>query len=604
MSTTRTIVGLDFGTYSIKAVWLEKRADGVSVQKTEELQVPPETQDPIRFIQPWLEKHGLQKTLSSAAIPGTQTVFQPVVLPAEDPRSVTEAADNEVASFSEMAGETMKYGVSSMSLEDGARLLQIALVRPNVVESGLRGGTAFSLRLCDLVPSPVAVFNGAVSNAVDSERPTLFVSMGHQTTDLAIGSSQGLLFARSFAIGGKAFTDAIARAKGVSDLQAERIKKTEGNLAEGTPWAEVLRSVATLWCSQIRSALSVYRGQFQNPKIHPTRIVFLGGGVQLEGFQAYATETLAMVSEPTSMGLRISPVPPVFATAYGLALSGAGIGVSGISLFPEYLKNEIIFREKKPYWIAAGVFAALILGTFIAVAGRSISRERKNVSVETERIKKLEKMDNNVQRMHEEIAVLRSTADPVRKLLEGGPQARELVRLLAGAIHPEDWITMVSDEDLYIASEMPVEEKEPAKGAAPKATPRKTMGSIMPLRIGAKPKKPTGPSAAPAKPAKGGKRTGKTQTVAETAATLAPTFSVFIVEGYTPQTDLSTVKQLIENLVKAPMIQRADVLASDLVLPAIPLGDDSTAETIVGKYSRFVLRVELKPMTVEEVLSK
>ena len=74
MSAIRTIVGLDFGTYSIKAVWVEKRPEGAAVVQTEELQVPPETQDPIRFIQPWLEKHGLLKTLSAAAIPGTQMI--------------------------------------------------------------------------------------------------------------------------------------------------------------------------------------------------------------------------------------------------------------------------------------------------------------------------------------------------------------------------------------------------------------------------------------------------------------------------------------------------------------------------------------------------
>lgn len=607
MSATRTIVGLDFGTYSIKAVWLEKRAEGVAIVQNEELQVPPETQDPIRFIQPWLEKHGLLKTLSAAAIPGTQTVFQPVVLPADDPRGEGEAASNEVAAFTEMAGEAMHYGASAVPMEDGSRVLQIALVRPGVVESGLRGGAAFSLRLCDLVPSPVAVFNGAVSQAGEADRPTLFVSVGHQTTDLAIGSAKGLLFARSFAIGGKAFTDAIARERKVSDLQAERLKKTEAGLEEGNAFAEVLRPVATLWISQVRSALSVFRGQFQDPRLHPSHAVFLGGGTRLSGFESFAAEGLALLPSQVAMGLGGATLSPIFATAYGLALSGAHVGCCPITLFPEDLRNEIIFREKKPYWIAAGIFAALILGTFIAIAVRGIARERAVVEVETQRIRKLEAIDNNIQRMRAETETLRATAEPVRALLEAGPQVRELVRLLAGSIHPEDWITMVSDEALYNASEMPeVESKDP--GVRTPTPKKKGMPARSPLKIGGAPAVTRSASVASSKPQtklapKGGKGKNASQSVESAKpAEVVPTFSVFIVEGYTPQTDLSSVKMLVKKLSESPLVNRADTLGAERVLPPMPLGEEGPAESITAKYARFVLRVEVKPL--EETLTK
>ena len=75
-----------------------------------------------------------------------------------------------------------------------------------------------------------------------------------------------------------------------------------------------------------------------------------------------------------------------------------------------------------------------------------------------------------------------------------------------------------------------------------------------------------------------------------------PTFSVFIVEGYTPQTDLSTVKLLIEKLIQSSYIRRADVLVDDLVLPAMPLGDERPPESVIGKLARFVLRVEVAPL--------
>ena len=612
MSSAKTIVGLDFGTYSIKAVWLERDAAGVSVSRSEELQMPPETKDPVEFVRPWLEKHGLHRTLCAVAIPGTQTVFQPVFLPAGDPRSDEEAAGTEVASFTEMAGEAMRHGAAPFPAPDGARGLQIALVRPGVVESGLRGAAAFSLRLCELVPSPVAAFNGMVQGAPapgdglplaagtqgDASRPTLYLSVGHQSTDLAIGSPAGLLFARSFAVGGKAFTDAIARARNVSDLQAERLKKTEGGLDDGSPLAEILRPVASMWLAQVKSALAVFRGQFQRPEHQPARIAFAGGGAKLAGFEDSAIAALGLeAATPFSP----PPVPPVFATAYGLALAGIGAAPCAISLFPQDLRNELVFREKKPYWIVAGVFASLILGTFLVTAVRGIAREREAVERETARIRSLQRIDQTIQRLRAEGAAYRLCAAPVRRLLEAGPQARELVRLLADSIHPNDWITMVSDEALYDAEEMPDTEEETAGKAKPKTLqgkggPARGKGPI--LRVGSTPPRPAPATPAAAK-AKGKQSGGKREAANGTPETAAvpppPTFSVFIVEGYTPQTDLSTVRELVAKLLASPSVRRADVLWDDRVLPAMPLGDRRPPESLVGRLSRFVLRVEVNP---------
>ena len=613
MSSVKTIVGLDFGTYSIKAVWVEKGAESVRLVRSEELQVPPETKDPVAFIQPWLEKHGLHKTLCAVAIPGTQTVFQPVFLAADDPRGDDEAAGAEVASFTEMAGEAMRYGSAPFPAPDGGRGLQLALVRPGVVESGLRGAAAFSLRLCELVPSPVAAFNGLVGESAaapgpapvpaagavpNAARPTLYLSIGHQGTDLAIGSPRGLLFARSFAIGGKAFSDAIARTRGVSDLQSERLKKTEGGLDEGSPLAETLKPVAAMWASQVKSALAVFRGQFPQPAAQPATIAFAGGGAKLSGLEDFVCSTLGLEPAPPYPP---PAVPPTFATAYGLALAGAGTAPCPISLFPVDLRNELVFREKKPYWIAAGVFAALVLGTFIVTAIRGIARERTNVERETARIRSLQRIDQTIQRLRAEAATYRECAVPVRRLLEAGPQARELVRLLADSIHPNDWVTMVSDETLYDAGEMPEIEDESGKTRPKAAQGKGGVGGKGPLlRVAAPPRPAPKPAAKPAaKPANkaGGKQPADNRPRLANGLLLPtpPTFSVFVVEGYTPQTDLSTVRELVGKLNASPNVRRADVLWDDRVLPAMPLGDRRPPESLVGHLSRFVLRVEVNP---------
>jgi hypothetical protein len=197
---------------------------------------------------------------------------------------------------------------------------------------------------------------------------------------------------------------------------------------------------------------------------------------------------------------------------------------------------------------------------------------------------------------------------PVRRLLEAGPQTRELVRLLADSIHPNDWVTMVSDETLYNIEEMPDIEEEAAKiraksGAAPRSGLGRGKSPL--LRVAAPPRpapKPTPPGASrpPSQKAgpgngKPGTANGELQTANGQQPLTPPTFSVFIVEGYTPQTDLSTVRELVGKLLASPTIRRADVLWDDRVLPAMPLGDRRPPESLVGRLSRFVLRVEVNP---------
>jgi Tfp pilus assembly PilM family ATPase len=579
MPARQTIVGLDFGSFSIKAAWLEKRGALLTVLRTEELQLPPETQDPVRFITPWLEKHGIPKASCAIAVPGAQTVFQPLALAPNDPRTAEQASEMEVASFNDMAGEHMSHSAVTFEWTPGARQMLMAMVRPGIVDKALRGAAAFSLRLCELMPSPVAAFNAVVRTHGVRPAPTLFVNIGHAVTDVAVGTSNGLLFARSFAIGGKSFTDAILKARGGMPSQAERAKRTEASLDAGSPLAENLQPVANLWLSQLKSTLAVYRGQFTGESFAIGDVVLSGGGSQLRGLEAFVAERLGL---PASV-FADPAVPAGFATAYGLALAGARAATCPLSLLPQRMRDEIVFGEKKPYWVAAGICASLTLAVFIVSGVRGIARERAVVDAESKRIKELRRIDTAIKAVRGTADATRELGKPVLDLLQSGPIVRELVTLVANSIHPDDWITMICDEAVYLPPPPPEATNPPprvVRAIRDVRRPPVAAGGA----LGASPGSRGLPVAG--KPAAAGVRP------AAPSAPVAPSLAAFIIEGYTPTPDLATVKDLIRRLLGSDLVVRADVLGDERVLPAALLGDTPPDE-LTRDLTHFVVRVEV-----------
>ena len=571
MSKPKQYVGLDIGLHSLKAVWVERSGAGVAVVRREELRLPPETQDPVQqLIVPWLDKNGLQRTPTAIAVPGTQVVYQAVTLPKDDPRTVEQAADMELSSFNDMAGERMKHCSTAFEWMPGVRQMLMAMVRPSVEERALRGADGLGLRLHDLVPSPIPAFNAAMRTNGARPSPTLVVNVGHGTTELCVGTAQGLLFARAFAGGGKAMTDALHRARGGSPAQLERLKAEEAGLDAGNPFAETLRAPAQVWISQVRSAMAVYRGQFAGEAFAIGNIVLTGGGAKLRGLADLVSSSFGI---PAAV-MADATVPPEFATAFGLALaSSASSRVCPLSLLPQQRRDEIVFREKKPYWIAAGFCVALALAVFIGSGIRGIARERRTAELERQRIAVLTRIDQSIKSIRAAEEATRALAEPLWPLLQSGPLARELVTLVANSIHPDDWIILICDEEVYLPP-------EPTNAAPARATrnlrsaPRPNSGPS--LRVGDRGGKATGVSAP--------------RIVAEAEK---QRFLAFIIEGYTPRPDLVTVRELIGRLRASPLVTSADVLGDERVLPAAVTMANESAGDLAGGLTHFVVRVEV-----------
>ncbi len=573
MARVRQIVGLDIGAHTVRAAWVQVRGSQPRVVRTEQMVLPLETPDPGRLVAPWLERLGLTRGFCAIGLSGGQTVFQSGRLAPEDPRTPQQAAAMELATFSDMAGDSMQCSVAAFEWRPGTRLYLMAMARPVAIERALSSLIPLGVRAADLVPGPVAVFNALERLAGTHDAPYLYINMGHVQTELAIGSSGGLLFARSIPIGGKAFTDAVAQAAGITPQQAEVQKHREASLLPGAPMADALRPAAERWLSQLSSCLSVYRSTFTGDAFALGQAVLSGGGAQLRGLAELVRTrlNLPVVSAEALPEAERETAPGTYDVAIGLAITAHELGTTHVSLLPPRLRDEIVFREKKPYWIAAGCLGALTLGIFSVSVVRLVNREARRLDDERTRLRKHDQINQGIVQLRQRNAAIRARAEPLWRILEAGPRMRLALTLAANTIAAPDWISMVCEESTYLPTSSS-DSRKPA--AAPDARP---LFFLPGFRGGLK----AAPHAEAARTAGGG-------------TLRASDFNVFIIEGYTPDVSLKSAREMIQGLRTAPEVLKVDLLSDDRVLPPTLPEVPAGIQLDVPDMRRFVLRLELK----------
>src|SRR6266508_95792 len=159
------------------------------------------------------------------------------------------------------------------------------------------------------------------------------VDVGAHVTNISVHDRGIARFVRILPTGGRDITLAIARALGVDDDVAERLKRGED--VEGGPASEEVERVslsrAGTLVDEIRSSLEFYTAQVPGARIG--RVLITGGGSKLRGFLELVQERIPVrvdrgrVFERVKSELDLPPeamedAEPVLAVAVGLAIPG------------------------------------------------------------------------------------------------------------------------------------------------------------------------------------------------------------------------------------------------------------------------------------------
>ncbi|MDD2600331.1 MAG: cell division FtsA domain-containing protein [Kiritimatiellae bacterium] len=577
MAKQKQIIAIDTGAHTLRALWLQIRANKPYVTRVESFALPTEEENPNDMIRQWVGKHSLAKAFCNVALDGTQTVFQGGKILHNDPRTARQVAEMDIAQFNEMAGDLMAYDVADFEFdfEPGMRRYIMSMARPAAIEKALRETTQMNLRAADLISAPVALFNALESFAGEHEEPWCYVNIGHHQSDVAIGNKTGLLFARTIGVGGKIFTDAISHETGLPVTQAEVRKQSDCGLRESDACYIPLRAAADRWVSQFNACLGVFRSQYPERQFQVPQLVISGGGTRLKGLKEYLLTKLSMrIMEAKEL----PNIPPSyqkyvgqFDIAYGLALCSLDIAIIKLSLLPDDLKDEVVFRAKKPWWGAAAIFMFIGMGVYSATGVFLLQRDGALLSAERTRLRTREQIDQHIAQLKLMESQVLTNSLPLARLLMNGPIARDIFSLVCASIDPDDWVTLFCDEKIY----NPEEQDKPDANLPVSDAARNPFSLFRAMR-------PT--SAAPAP-------TGKKEEPLAKKELVEQLDRLFIVEGYTPNPSLKTVRDMIDRLRTSPEITRVDLRSDDQVLAPVGIPELEAAQ--IPDFRRFVIEIEV-----------
>jgi type IV pilus assembly protein PilM len=243
-------------------------------------------------------------------------------------------------------------------------------INSSVNESGL--GTL------EVDVAPMALYNAFRATYGNPEEPILLIDIGAKTSNLLYIEGTRF-FTRSIAIGGSAVTAAIAKEYGVSFIDAEHQKTSNGLVALGGGHTEqmdeavaalamVIRNALTRLPAEIARTTNYYRSQHGGSA--PRRVLLAGGGANLPYTLEFFQEKLNLPVEyfnpvrNVAIGKGVDPAVVqseghLMGELVGLGLRGIGKSTINIDLVPLVVEQSRAADRRKPFLVGA---AACLLG--------------------------------------------------------------------------------------------------------------------------------------------------------------------------------------------------------------------------------------------------
>ncbi|MBW2120874.1 MAG: pilus assembly protein PilM, partial [Deltaproteobacteria bacterium] len=310
------------------------------------------------------------------SLPGLVLSTRIITLPFTDRRKIVRVIPFEVEGHIPFALEEVVISHHILGQEGGKTRVLAGAVRKDLLRETLAalamGGV--KPRIVDM--DFMALFNLSQGGLEGAEGCYAIVDIGASKTSVCVVDGRSFGFGRSIPIGGRAINRAIEGEFGMSEEEAEGLKRAEAFLPvkdrvpsshEQRRLCSAVESIIAQLLQEIGRTFYAFEAETQKQVSH----VFLcGGTARLANLSDYVSEKMSVpaaplppvsslkgVVDPQNMGL--------MAQAYGLGLRAAADGrFSQVN----FLKDEFAFRSEikgmKGKMVYVGIFLALILALF------------------------------------------------------------------------------------------------------------------------------------------------------------------------------------------------------------------------------------------------
>ncbi|MFT7578997.1 MAG: type IV pilus assembly protein PilM [Myxococcota bacterium] len=382
------IVGLDIGTWSIKAMVLESSLRRAAFVDFREHHIP---RDPAGHAIEGEQLAAIIATLRdfkgdgvATAMPGDKFLVREVTFPFNDVKQIDKVLGFELETLLPKPLNEVVYDHYHLNREgDETQLLVPAVDRTAVAER------VAMLKEADADPRYLTMAELAVGNIVPhlgietAGRTVAMIDLGHRTTSVSVVADGRVDAVRTVSRGGHHLTIALMRGLGVDYGMAEQVKHTgvrfDGYLPEGldeTEHANRARLVARALEALLREVRMTLQALEERTGRRVDEVVVYGGTARVPGIGSLVGRVLDLPVRPLEVtgelwdGLPADVEPGVSAVVAGaLALEHVADATQTVNFRQGELAYESDFRviRERARWFA--VLAAILLVIFV---GRKI----------------------------------------------------------------------------------------------------------------------------------------------------------------------------------------------------------------------------------------
>ena len=394
----QTILGLDLGSHSVKAVLVESTLRGWTVAGAASLPVPPSPEGeerPLRdrqaaAVRDLRAARGGSPDTVTVAVPGAAAASHVVTLPFTDPRRIEQTIAFEVEGQIPFELSEVAWDWQPMTTRDGKSELYVGVVRKDELAGLLAALAPAGVDPRVVIPAAPAYASLlglellAAEPVPTAETPTpatAILDVGQERTNVCVVVAGTCEAARSFAFGSAHVARALARELAIPEPDAALLLASElEGVAPPEPLAalaaepragEALRRALSPLVRELRATLRAWRAR---GPARPVGGLLLAGGLgrlpglpELLGPEVEGPISPLALTGPTAEGIPAREVP-----AYALALSLA-LRLGGRSPRLNLRRGDLAytrdFEHLKGRLVRLGIQALLVVILAVVAAG-------------------------------------------------------------------------------------------------------------------------------------------------------------------------------------------------------------------------------------------
>ncbi len=334
------LIGLDIGSSSIKATQISRDKNTSMLLAAGYIATPVrdvssmsehDEQDLANSINHLVHDMKVSNINVSASLPSSKVITRIVEMPAMNDKELASSIQWEAEQYIPFPLTKVKldYAVVSSNLETQKMNVLLVAAPLSLIESYMRIITLSGLNPVALETEIMAI-GRSVSFSLPSVSDVLIVSIGANSTDIALMHDQILGYTKSYPIGGNNMTRAISEELGFEIAQAEEYKKTYGleeDKLEGKI-AKIISPYINNLIEEMEKTVAFAKKTYVKAEI--STVMITGAASKLPGLVMSITKNLGLDSQLSNPFINLNVDPkilprltedaPIYTTSIGLAL--------------------------------------------------------------------------------------------------------------------------------------------------------------------------------------------------------------------------------------------------------------------------------------------